>query len=434
MKNLFSKASLLTVLMPFCFMIYLFSCSDTRSSIPDLEEYKELTGIPLREAQNFRGRPSNGQIVGPDMVFIEGGSTIMGVFADNSADAPKKEVTVTSFYLKETEVTNKEWNKYLAELKKNHSEEVYKAALPDEKVWVTELGYNDPYESNYRKNQGFAFYPVVGVSWTQAVNYCNWLTEFTNQYIADKKASKEKNKDEDDENDEGDDEEKETETDQSVEGETDAEQSKSTKKAVKANKSNEIEENTFIAGYRLPTEAEWEYAARAMVGTQSLDFVQASNRIYPWGDGLSLRGKEGAWEGKYLGNFKRSKGNYKGVPGESKSSAPTTKVYDYPPNDLGLYDMGGNVSEWVNDTYRPFSYQDFDDFNPIRRDETLDPEKDYDPNNSLVNNRSKVYKGASWKDCSHWAIIGTRRYLDQDSSRATIGFRYALTSMGDDEN
>lgn len=378
-------------------IIYLAGCGDTKPTGSKPGKRSTATGLPFNQEGGFQISNGKKQVVGPGMVFIDGGSTIMGVFGGNVSNSPKKEVTVTSFYLKETEVVNIEWQEYLDDLKKNASEEEYNAALLNEKVWITDLGYNDPYVNNYSKEPGFYYYPVVGVSWTQANNYCTWLTKKLNS-------------------------QQQIPTD--VEEVEDGAEPQDTQ--------NKGEENvSSTLGYRLPTEAEWEYAARAMIGTQSLDFVQATQRVYPWGDGLSLRGKEGQWKGKYLANFKRSKGNYKGVPGESNSSAPTTNVRDYPANDLGIYDMGGNVSEWVSDLYRPWSFEDFDDFNPIRRDDTLDPEKNYDPNNSLINDRSRVYKGASWKDCAYWAQIGTRRFLDQDSSTATIGFRYAMSSMGD---
>ncbi|MHB9147191.1 MAG: gliding motility lipoprotein GldJ [Candidatus Amoebophilus sp.] len=372
----------------------LAACGNTKPSSSKPGKFSTATGMRFNQEGGFQVTPFKKQAVGPRMVFIEGGTTTIGVFGEDVKSSPKRRVTVTSFYLKETEVTNIEWQEYLHDLKENYSDEEYKAALPNEQVWVSELGHNDPYVYNYSNSPGFYFYPVVGVSWSQAKKYCDWLTAKLNLQKTDK--------------------------DQNVDNSQGAD-------------NQGAEDKAAAMGYRLPTEAEWEYAALAMVGTQSLDFVQDTQRVYPWGDGLSLRGKEGEWKGKHLANFKRAPGNYKGLPGESNSSAPTTPVYHYPANDFGLYDMGGNVSEWVSDIYRPLSFQDFDDFNPIRRDDTLDPEKDYDQNNSLINNRARVYKGASWKDCAYWAKVGARRFLDQDSATATIGFRYAMSSMGGDK-
>ncbi len=345
----------------------------------------------------FRVAPFKGQVVGPGLVFIEGGATVMGAFHEDllhAGDAGKRTVSVASFFMDQTPVVNLHWQEYLDGLKNNASEDEYNAALPNQQVWVSELAYNDPYVQNYLWHPGFRFYPVVGVSWVQANKYCEWRTATVNKKLAQD-----------------------------------------------AGKGYELEKGEVlpiasgksVVEYRLPTEAEWEYAARGMVGTQSVDFVQSTQRVYPW-DGLSLRGKEGKYKGKFLANFKRGPGNYKGVPGESDNNGATSHVYTYPPNDLGLYDMVGNVNEWVFDLYRPLSLQDFEDFNPVRRDDTLDPVADYDEknNNSLINNKSRVYKGGSWKDCAYWLQIGTRRYLDEDAATATIGFRCATTSVSRD--
>jgi gliding motility-associated lipoprotein GldJ len=116
-----------------------------------------------------------------------------------------------------------------------------------------------------------------------------------------------------------------------------------------------------------------------------------------------------------------------------------------------LYNMAGNVSEWVMDVYRPLSHQDFDDLNPIRRDDFLDDHTSYKngysktkndssksftyqkkPDNfqSLVSDKVRVYKGGSWKDVAYWMSPGTRRFLDEDSATATIGFRCAMIKAG----
>ncbi len=410
----------------------LVACGGNKPTSTRPGKSSTATGLPFNKEGGFQVKPARNQASGPGLVFIDGGTTVIGVFGEDTSDGAKRAVTVTSFYLKETEVTNVEWKEYLFDLKTNGSDEAYKAAQLDEKVWVRELGYNDPYVHNYNTEEGFNYYPVVGVTWTQANNYCNWLTKKMREQELEKKGGKpaaSDQTDESDDSDETDDSDDSDETDQTEDAtDTPAAPTQAATTPVDSTSENSV------TGYRLPTEVEWEYAARAMVGTQDLNFVQSTQRVYPWGDGLSLRGQEGEWQGKYLANFKRSKGNYKGLAGESNSNGPTSYVWAYPPNDLGLYDMGGNVSEWVVDLYRPNSFQDFEDFNPVRRDDTLDPEKDYDPHNSLINNRSRVYKGASWKDCAYWAQIGTRRFLDQDSCTATIGFRYAMTSMGGGED
>jgi gliding motility-associated lipoprotein GldJ len=211
-----------------------------------------------------------------------------------------------------------------------------------------------------------------------------------------------------------------------------------------------------IPAYRLPTEAEWEYAAQALIGTQWLEEMQTHQRIYPW-DGHALRNPYGNQMGFFLANFKRGRGDYAGIAGRLNDGALITSyIYEFPPNDYGLYNMAGNVSEWVMDIYRPLSFQDFDDLNPIRRDGFLDEGEKYKNNarlkdpkmdpakakpedwtendpqgfTSLVSDKVRVYKGGSWKDVAYWMSPGTRRYLDQDSATATIGFRCAMIRAG----
>ena len=169
-----------------------------------------------------------------------------------------------------------------------------------------------------------------------------------------------------------------------------------------------------------------------------MDENQTHQRLYPW-DGHALRNPYGKEMGYFLANFKRGRGDYAGIAGKLNDGALITSyIYEFPPNDFGLYNMAGNVSEWVLDVYRPMSFQDFDDLNPIRRDGYMDETSGYDSdieNNpegftSLITDEARVYKGGSWKDVAYWMSPGTRRYLDQDSSTATIGFRCAMIRAG----
>ena len=137
--------------------------------------------------------------------------------------------------------------------------------------------------------------------------------------------------------------------------------------------------------------------------------------------------------GQFLANFKRGRGDYAGIAGKLNDGAMITDyIYNYPPNDFGLYNMAGNVNEWVYDVYRPTSFQTIDDLNPLRRDGYLDDEEGYDTDGfqSLIDDKTRVYKGGSWKDVAYWLSPGTRRFLAQDSSTATIGFRCAMIRAG----
>jgi gliding motility-associated lipoprotein GldJ len=169
-----------------------------------------------------------------------------------------------------------------------------------------------------------------------------------------------------------------------------------------------------------------------MIGTQYMDENQSNQRIYPW-DGSSMRKNKGKTKGTMLANFKRGRGDYAGIAGHLNDKGTiTVDVYEFPANDFGLYNMAGNVNEWVMDLYRPNSYQDVNDLNPVRRNDFMDEDKLYDKKgyNSLIDNNLRVYKGGSWNDVAYWLSPGTRRALDQDSSTSTIGFRCAMIAIG----
>lgn len=379
-------------------------------------------GFPVNEYQS--------QPDAPNMVFIEGGRTVLGSFEEDVMsyrDNVERTVSVASFYMDETEIANIHWLEYLYFLSVDSTKidggAAYAAALPDTLVWRSNLAFNDPYVDHYLRYPGFRYFPVVGVKWDQANAYSVWRTAKVNYDLAEKAG-------------------------------------------VAAPESGAgripLESGVVIPAYRLPTEAEWEYAAQALIGTQWLDEMQNFNRIYPW-DGHALRNPYGKQMGSFLANFKRGRGDYAGIAGRLNDGALiTTYIYEFPPNDYGLYNMAGNVSEWVMDVYRPLSHQDFDDLNPIRRDDFIDSHSDYrnrytkvekdstvtmpdgttkniksydyvkNPQGfmSLISDKVRVYKGGSWKDVAYWMSPGTRRFLDQDSATATIGFRCAMIRAG----
>jgi formylglycine-generating enzyme required for sulfatase activity len=126
-----------------------------------------------------------------------------------------------------------------------------------------------------------------------------------------------------------------------------------------------LEDGEILQPYRLPTEAEWEYAALALIGNSEFENVE-DGRVYPW-IGLGVRSPKKATQGLMLANFKRGAGDNMGVGGYLNDKADiTAPVRSYLPNDFGLYNMAGNVNEWVGDVYRVLSFEDFEDFNPFR--------------------------------------------------------------------
>jgi gliding motility-associated lipoprotein GldJ len=328
--------------------------------------------------------------------FIQGGRAVLGsqeedimAFRDNQ----ERTVTISNFYMDETEITNNDYREFLFAMKKNVSADSILKLEPSENVWSGAMSFNDLYQSYYFRFPGFNFYPVAGVSWTQANSYGKWRTEYVQELIR-----------------------KEREIDSTF------------------TKNQLIERGVALADFRLPNEGEWEYAAKAMIGTQYLDENQEYGRIYPW-DGRGIRNpynvKRKGKQGDFLANFKRGRGDYAGIAGNQRNDGEIlpTNVYDMAPNDFGLYHMAGNMNEWVYDVYRPLSFQDFDDLNPLRKDGVYDEIDNYET--SMLSDEFRVYKGGSWKDVAYWLAPGTRRFMHQDSATNSIGFRCAMISIGE---
>ncbi|MEO7174561.1 MAG: SUMF1/EgtB/PvdO family nonheme iron enzyme [Saprospiraceae bacterium] len=218
---------------------------------------------------------------------------------------------------------------------------------PDTMVWTRDFAYsyNEPMTRNYFWHPAYDDYPVVGVNWVQASAFCHWRNKMWNTYRPDERHTE---------------------------------------------------------GFRLPTEFEWEYAARG--GRNQTPF--------PWG-GYSLRNGKGC----LLANFKPGRGNYPEDGGQF-----TVKVDSYFPNDYGLYNMSGNVSEWTSSAYVENAYSFIHDLNPdIKYDA-----KEGDPESF----KRKVIRGGSWKDIGYFLRNGVRHFEYQDTAKSYIGFRCVLSFMG----
>ncbi len=217
---------------------------------------------------------------------------------------------------------------------------------PDTTVWIRDFSYsyNEPMHNDYFWHDAYSEYPVVGVSWQQAKAFCNWRTKIKND-------------------------------DQKSRG------------------------KQFVNQFRLPTEAEWEYAARGGI----------EGGTYPWGGPYVISDT-----GCFMANFKPQRGDY-----AADAALYTVEAKSYEPNDYNLYNMAGNVSEWTNSSYDPGAYEYVSTMNP---------------NAGSGQNKRKVIRGGSWKDVAYFLQVSTRDYEYQDSARSYIGFRTVQDYMGEEDS
>ncbi|MDR0295385.1 MAG: SUMF1/EgtB/PvdO family nonheme iron enzyme [Prevotellaceae bacterium] len=306
------------------------------------------------------------QVTGPGLVFIEGGMFTMGQAGEDLYrdwnNAPRR-VTLDSYYIDEVAVSNTNYREYLHWISRVYVSypSVYKNALPDTLVWRNPLAYNEPYVKTYFRHPAFNDYPVVGVSWRQANDYCLWRTDRVNEIILVKKGILKMDLGQKDANN--------FTTDayllRQYEGVVRKNLPDLSSPVKGATRPVAFDDGILLPNYRLPTEAEWEYAAVAPKGS-SYQKQATERRLYPW-VGTSLRNPEKKNRGQFKANFQRGRGDMMGVAGDANDGyALPAPVRSFYPNDFGLYCMSGNVNEWVADVYRPMSSEDVSDFRPFR--------------------------------------------------------------------
>jgi len=500
-----------------------------------------------RKQGGFEKMDKAEQIPGPGLMFVEGGRLTMGRVEEDVMydwNNISKTVTISSFYIDETEVRNMDYVEYLHWIKRHYVNEnspfftgtarpeIYTKALPDSLVWRDKLGENEMFLNNYLRHPAYREYPVVGVSWEQANDYCIWRTDRVNERILINAGLLMEVTHPDREG-----VEVAFTTDGYLHGSEDylanfvTEKQKDRIRNITALKSDDegrytnMEDGLLLPNYRLPTEAEWEHAALGYIGN-NIGENHDNRKIYPW-NGSGLRNDTKKNQGQIMANFKRGRGDNMGVAGSLNDDADiTAPVRSYWPNDYGLFNMAGNVSEWVADVYRPITEQTTTaDHRPFRgnvyktqqidqnagpgenpyiideqghikdtlvnssdniyrrnykkannvnfldgdiesqmgtkwndnktekssqdtenvkidkinnntskyKDSTFASNSNemYDyGNTTLISDRTRVYKGGSWKDRAYWLNPGTRRFLDQSQSTDCIGFRCAMDRVG----
>ncbi|ANQ50635.2 SUMF1/EgtB/PvdO family nonheme iron enzyme [Flammeovirga yaeyamensis] len=292
------------------------------------------------------------QVIPIGMTNVPGGTFHMGQADEDitySMINMNKQVTISGFFMDETEITNNEYRQFIEGMEAESDtsadwtyEQIQEELRPDTTVWEKDFSYHmgEPMQDYYYSHPAFDEYPVVGVTRRAAVEFCAWRTRHLNSYRIEQGQAE-------------------------------------------------------LPAFRLPTEAEWEYAARG-----GLDMAK-----YPWGGPYVRNGK-----GCALANFKPGRGNY-----YDDGYSYTSPVGAYFPNGFGLYDMSGNVAEWCDDAYNPAGYPIVWDLNPTYTD---------------PNEPKKIVRGGSWKDIPFYIQTGTRSYEFETQARSYIGFRCAMINLG----
>jgi len=363
-----------------------------------------LTGLSFNDPKNgnyIRANSFAGQETPLGMVLVEGGSFTMGHVQDDVMfdwNTTPNKIHVRSFYMDEAEVTNSEYFLYVQYMKdvfppsEEKYKNIYSSVLPDTLVWRKSLGNTDILSENYLRHPAYADYPVVGVSWLQANEYCKWRTNIVNLKTLIDKGNLKNIFDLDTVSNFFDTDVFLANDSKLFDGDTivykrgvgrtirKRGQARPSRDAFQGRKISKAD-GILTQRFRLPTEAEWEFAAKANVENREYNNIRGRKK-YAW-NGKYTRAKSKRNKGDQLANFKQGKGDYSGPSGwSSDGSDIPNQIKSYPPNGFGLYDMSGNLAEWVADVYRPIIDNEANDFNYFRGN--LFTKKQIDEEGNLV--------------------------------------------------